>query len=373
MEFAGYELPVEYPDRVLKSHLHTRAENSASLFDVGHMGQIKWYGKDRAKFLETVCVADAMGLKEGSASLTLITNTKGGIEDDSIITNHGNYMYMVVNGATKYGDMKIFDAALPGFKAKGNDVSYEYLHTQNLVALQGPVASTILAGLVNKNMKDFVTTMPFMSGKPNVEVAGVPCTVTRCGYTGEDGYEIGMAPEHAEKVTRAILGDKRVLPAGLGARDSLRLEAGLCLYGHDIDSTTTPNEAALIWTVPKVRREGDRANFPGAKIILDELKAKSWKRRRVGLSIQGPPAREGAVIYSRPADGVTDPSKATAIGKVTSGTFSPCLKAAVSMGYVTPANAAEGSKIAIEVRGKLVPAVVSKMPFVPNRYYRGPN
>lgn len=276
---------------------------------------------------------------------------------------------MVVNGATKYGDMKHFDEKLASFRAKGGDVKYEYLHTQNLVALQGPGAAQVLAGLVDGGsaVKEAVTTMPFMFGKPTVSIAGVPCTVTRCGYTGEDGYEIGMAPEHAVKVAEAILSSKAVLPAGLGARDSLRLEAGLCLYGHDIDTTTTPNEAALIWTVAKARREGDRANFPGASIILPELKAKSWKRRRVGLSISGAPAREGAKIFSKAGD-----AAATQIGVVTSGTFSPCLNAPIAMGYVAPHLAADGTALQVEVRGKLFPATVTKMPFVPNRYYRAP-
>jgi aminomethyltransferase len=280
---------------------------------------------------------------------------------------------MVVNGATKYGDMKHFDAKLESFRAKGFDARYEYLHTQNLVAIQGPAASSILSSLVDGGSaaKDAVATMPFMHGRPNISVAGVPCTVTRCGYTGEDGYEVGMAPEHAERVARALLGDKRTLPAGLGARDSLRLEAGLCLYGHDIDTTTTPNEAALVWTIAKARREGDRANFPGAVHILSELKAKSWRRRRVGISVQGAPAREGAKLYARPADGSADPAGKEQVGVVTSGTFSPCLKAPIAMGYVATPLAAEGSKLSVEVRGKLVPAVVSKMPFVPNRYYRG--
>jgi aminomethyltransferase len=280
---------------------------------------------------------------------------------------------MVVNGATKYGDMKHFDERLAAFRAKGGDVRYEYLHTQNLVAIQGQGAASVVASLVGGGSaaKDAVASMPFMHGRPGISIAGVPCTVTRCGYTGEDGYEIGMAPEHAVTVAQALLGAKGVLPAALGPRDSLRLEAGLCLYGHDIDTTTSPNEAALIWTVAKARREGDRANFPGAARILSELKTKSWKRRRVGLAVQGAPAREGAKIYARPADGSTDPAGQAQIGVVTSGTFSPCLKAPIAMGYVATPSAADGTKLSIEVRGKLIPAVVTKMPFVPTRYFRG--
>jgi aminomethyltransferase len=281
---------------------------------------------------------------------------------------------MVVNGATKRGDMAHFDAKLAAWRASGGAaVAYEYLHTQNLVALQGPAAPEVLAGLVDGGdaARTAVKTMPFMSGRPGVSVAGVPCTVTRCGYTGEDGYEIGMAPGAAATVARALLADARVLPSGLSARDSLRLEAGLCLYGNDIDGTTTPNEAGLIWTVAKARREGARANFPGAARVLAELKAKSWTRRRVGLTVHGPPAREGAKLYARPADKAAPPSSASPIGVLTSGSFSPILNAPLGMGYVAPSHAADGTAVAVEVRGKLVDATVTKMPFVPNRYYRG--
>jgi aminomethyltransferase len=211
--------------------------------------------------------------------------------------------------------------------------------------------------------------MPFMSGRPGVSVAGVTCTVTRCGYTGEDGYEIGMAPEHAERVARALLADARVKPAALGPRDSLRLEAGLCLYGHDIDDTTTPAEAVLGWTIAKARREAGRDNFPGAAKILGQLKNKSAPRKRVGMSVHGAPAREGAKIYAAPTDGSKTPS-GTPLGVVTSGTFSPILKAPIAMGNVASASGAVGTKLAIEVRGTLVPATVTPLPFVPTKYYR---
>lgn len=285
---------------------------------------------------------------------------------------HAPASYHVVNGATKAKDMAHFDSLLASPAWAGKDVRYEYLDSQNLVALQGAAASAVLAGLVEPGQAERVKTLPFMSGG-TFTVAGVPgCSVVRCGYTGEDGYEIGMPAQAAVKVASALLGDARVKPAGLGPRDSLRLEAGLCLYGHDIDETTTPNEAALIWTVGKARREAGRDTFLGADVILAELKAKSWKRRRVGLTVNGAPAREGAKIFARPADGSTDPASAGApVGVVTSGTFSPCLKAPIAMGYVEPKLSAVGSALAIEVRGKLVPATVTTMPFVPSRYYRG--
>jgi len=334
------------------------------------MGQLLWRGRDRERFLETVVVADVLGLKEGSAALTVVTSESGGVLDDSILSNSGGGVhYMVVNGATKHGDMAHFDARLAAFRAAnpGADVSYEYLATQNLVALQGPGASAVLARLVDGGAAagEAVAKLPFMSGRLRVSVAGVPCSVTRCGYTGEDGYEVGMAAEHAEKVARALLADARVLPAGLGCRDSLRLEAGLCLYGHDMDAGITPNEASLMWVIPKARRDlsSPRANFLGARPILQQLAAKSWAKRRVGMSVQGAPAREGARVFAR---GGAEP-----VGVVTSGTFSPCLKAPIAMGYVPTALMADGSLLDIEVRGKKVPAVVTKMPFVPTRYFRG--
>ena len=276
---------------------------------------------------------------------------------------------MVVNGATKAGDMAHFDAVLAS-EFKGKDVRYEYLATQNLVALQGPASSDVLASLVEPADRDRIRALPFMTGAQNVRVAGAVCSVVRCGYTGEDGYEIGMSASDAVRVASALLGDARVAPAALGPRDSLRLEAGLCLYGHDIDATTTPNEAALTWTIGKTRRDAGRDTFIGAAPILKELANKSWARRRVGLSVLGAPAREGAPIFTRTSDGSADPSKAKRIGVVTSGTFSPCLKAPVAMGYVESAHSKDGNKLAVEVRGKLVDAVVTKMPFVPTKYFK---
>jgi aminomethyltransferase len=361
--FAGYSLPVQYPDGVLKSHLHTRLENSSSLFDVGHMGQIKWYGKDRVKFIESLLVADVAEMSKYESKLSLITSEKGTILDDTVISNHGDYIYMVVNGATKYNDMKHFDALLASFKAKGNDVSYEYLHTQNLVAIQGLGAVNALKPLLSSADQEVVAKLPFMSGKP-MTVMGVPnCIVTRCGYTGEDGFEVSVPESAAVKIATALASGPGVLPAALGARDSLRLEAGLCLYGHDMDDTITPGEATLVWTIGKRRRA--EGNFLGSQIVLDQIKNKSWKKKRVGFLVTGAPAREGAKVFSS-----VDPSSAKEIGVITSGTFSPSLKAPIAMGYIQTGLDKVDTQVAVEVRGKLQPAVVSKMPFVPHRYFK---
>ena len=276
---------------------------------------------------------------------------------------------MVVNGATKAKDMAHFDALLASPEWKGKDVRYEYMGDRNLVALQGPASAAVLAKLLEGGGGERVGALSFMSGAQKVRVAGAECSVVRCGYTGEDGFEIGMAAGDAVRVASALLEDTRVAPAGLGPRDSLRLEAGLCLYGHDLDEATTPNEGALIWTLAKARREAGRDNFLGAAVILKELREKSWKRRRVGLAVHGAPAREGVVIRGDAPAGA-EPAAAPQVGVVTSGTFSPCLKAPIAMGFVAPHLAAEGTKLTVEVRGKLVPATVTKMPFVPTRYFK---
>jgi len=358
--FAGYLLPVQFKEGVLQSHLHTRADDSASVFDVGHMGQIKWHGKDAVKFLETLVVGDLASLKSGEARLSLVTNEKGGILDDTVITKYDKFLSMVVNGATKFGDMAHFNEHLAAFKAKGGDVSMEYLHEQNLIALQGPGSQRALEALT----KDAeLSKLPFMSGK-FIKVAGKDCLVTRCGYTGEDGFEISMAWGDALAVTTAVLEQKNVLPAGLGARDSLRLEAGLCLYGNDLNETITPIEAGLAWTIGKRRRSGEGANFLGAKVVLDQLLNGTWTKRRVGLAVQDKaPARPGTVIFDK--DG-------NEIGTVTSGTMSPCLKRPVAMAYVKKGFHEAGSEVFVEIRKKRLPALVEKMPFVPSRYYHLP-
>lgn len=370
VDFADYLLPVQYKDGTIKSHLHTRAAGCASLFDVGHMGQALWYGKDRIKFLESVLVTDIAEMKAGEAKLTLLTSATGGILDDTIITAYPDFIHMVFNGACKWTDLAHYERQLAAFRAKnpGADVGYKFLHTQNLVALQGPGSSAVLSRLVAPADAEAVTTMRFMTGRvmPVMGVQG--CIVTRCGYTGEDGYEISIPAAAAVKIATAMVESKEVLPAGLGARDSLRLEAGLCLYGHDLSTSTSPAAGVVAWTIGKRRRA--EGGFLGADAILKELKEKSTPAKRVGFIVHGAPAREHYPIYLPNTNGSDDPKTATKIGEVTSGAFSPCLKVPIGMGYVPTKYADLGTKLAVEVRGKLVPATVSKMPFVPQSYYK---
>lgn len=259
--FAGYELPVLYKgDKapnggVMKEHLWCRSEGKASLFDVSHMGQIRWHGADRAKFVEKVVVGDIQGLQEGQGLLSLITNDKGGLLDDTVITNAGDFIYMVVNGATKFGDMEHFQQQLDVFEG---DVTMEYLEdTMQLLALQGPGAATAIGKLLPDDFD--LTSMAFMNGT-DVTLLGTieGCRITRCGYTGEDGFEIAVPAEHCEAVADFLVKDPTVNPTGLGARDSLRLEAGLCLYGNDLDDTTNPVEGGLAWTLGRPGSQRDR-------------------------------------------------------------------------------------------------------------------
>eukprot|EP00605_Chrysophyceae_sp_TOSAG23-4_P002528 GSChrysophyteH1.ASY1.ANO1.2793.1 assembled CDS len=317
--FAGYELPVQYKGTgVLKEHLHTRAEDCASVFDVGHMGQIKWHGKDSVTFLEKMVCGDIGSLKPSEGKLSLIMNEAGGIMDDCVISNAGEYIYMVVNGACKYKDMDHFNHYLQG---SGLDVSMEYMHDQQLLALQGPGAARVLSELspdLNVIAMNFMTTTV-------ATVGGVSdCRVTRCGYTGEDGFELSVDAENAHALMDALQKQNNVQLAGLGARDSLRLEAGLCLYGNDIDEKTNPIEAGLTWTIggPKSRRRVEQG-FLGAEKFLE-------------------------------------PS-----GKLVKQPRKP-------MGYVQTDFAKEGTEIMLSVRGKMVSAVVTSMPFVPCHYYRAP-
>ena len=360
--FAGYELPVQYEAGIKEEHLHTRAANKAGLFDVSHMGQIRWHGKDRAAFLESVVVGDIKGLAEGSAVLSLITNADGGIIDDTVISNAGDHIYMVVNGACKYKDMAHFDAQLAAF---GGDVSYEYLGDDAaLVALQGDAAGDVMSGLLDDKSID-LTKVSFMEGMYTSVLGVHGCRVTRCGYTGEDGFEVAIPPASAAAVTQAMLDHEAVAAIGLGARDSLRLEAGLCLYGNDIDDTTTPVEGGLTWTIPKHRRA--EGGFLGAEHILPQLGGKKATKPatkvRVGLAGMKSPARAHTEICD--ADG-------NPIGEVTSGGFGPSLKAPIAMGYVSKPNAKKGTKVNVMVRGKPKACTVTAMPFVESHYYRAP-
>eukprot|EP00614_Pseudopedinella_elastica_P002823 CAMPEP_0172606906 /NCGR_PEP_ID=MMETSP1068-20121228/27099_1 /TAXON_ID=35684 /ORGANISM="Pseudopedinella elastica, Strain CCMP716" /LENGTH=404 /DNA_ID=CAMNT_0013409779 /DNA_START=41 /DNA_END=1255 /DNA_ORIENTATION=- len=361
--FAGYSLPVLYENEdggVVKEHLHTRAAGCASLFDVSHMGQLMWYGKDRLAFLETLLVGDIKGTPLGEGKLSLITNAQGGIIDDTIVQNASEDMsYMVVNGACKHKDMAHFKEQLASFQG---DATFEYRDDLSLVAVQGPGAMAAVQKLVPSNVD--LTKVGFMVGFPT-ELAGISgCRLTRCGYTGEDGFELSVPNAEAAKLAEAILADTSVKPAGLGARDSLRLEAGLCLYGNDLDDTTTPIEGNLTWTIggPKTRRRTEQGFLGAEHFLTPEGKLKKTSRKRVGLAGMKAPAREGAEIF-------VDDEK---VGVVTSGTFSPTLKKPIAMGYVSSDLSKEGTEVSIKVRNKMQPAVVTKMPFVETGYYRVP-
>ncbi|HXH04482.1 MAG TPA: glycine cleavage system aminomethyltransferase GcvT [Candidatus Competibacteraceae bacterium] len=348
--FAGYEMPVQYPAGILKEHNHTRSQ--AGLFDVSHMGQVRLSGPNAAAALESLVPVDLVGLERDCQRYALFTNEQGGILDDLMVTNVGDHLFVVVNAACKAQDLAHLRAHLAGRCA------IEELSDRALLALQGPAAAAVMARLAPETAK-----MVFMTAA-RVQLVGVECFVTRSGYTGEDGFEISVPAAKAEELARALLAQEEVAPIGLGARDSLRLEAGLCLYGHDIDTTTTPVEASLTWALSKARRaDGARpGGYPGAEVIMAQL-AGGVSRKRVGLLPQGKtPVREGAELVD--ADG-------RVVGKITSGGFGPTVGGPVAMGYVETALATVGTELAALVRGKPVPVKVARMPFVQQRYYRG--
>lgn len=360
--FAGYELPVQYDGLgVMKEHKHTRDEKCASLFDVSHMGQIHWHGKDATSFLERMVCGDIASMKPGEGKLSLIMQETGGIMDDTVISNAGDYIHMVVNGACKMKDMAHFQHYLDA-EFRGADVQMEYLADQQLLALQGPGAAIALQ---RQAPELELSKMPFMATCLTT-IAGVPnCRLTRCGYTGEDGFEVSASHGAAPALAEALLAQPEVEPAGLGARDSLRLEAGLCLYGNDIDEGTNPVEAALAWTLggPAGRRRQDQ-RFLGAKTFLtEEGKLKKVLRKRVGIAGMKIPARAGVEIF---AENGSEP-----VGSITSGCPAPTLGSPVAMGYVSADLAKVGTAVQLKVRGKMVPATVTKMPFVEPRYFRG--
>ncbi len=348
--FAGFEMPIQFPAGLMTEHLHTREK--AGLFDVSHMGQIRIAAKsgdvkDAAAALETLVPADFVGLAAGRQRYGLLTNEKGGILDDLMVANMGKDLLVVVNAGCKVQDADRIEKALSARCV----VTRQF--DRALMALQGPAAEAALAPLCPA-----VQDMRFMD-VIETELAGVPVTVSRSGYTGEDGFEIGCAGADAEKVARAILAQPDVLPIGLGARDSLRLEAGLCLYGNDIDVTTTPVEASLGWAIQKARREGGvrEGGYPGADVVLKQTRD-GVARKRVGLVADGrAPVRAGAKLFAD-AEGQKE------IGVVTSGAFGPSVKAPVAMGYVTPDHAAVDTPVFAELRGKYVPLHVRAMPFV---------
>ena len=349
--FAGYEMPVQYPLGVKKEHLHTREQ--AGLFDVSHMGQLILKGDSAAVMLEQLVPVDIIDLPVGKQRYALFTNENGGIQDDLMVASHDDYLYIVVNAACKAQDI----AHLQANMAEG--VTLEVLENRALLAIQGPKAAEVMARLAPETAE-----MVFMDSC-RLTIEGADCYISRSGYTGEDGYEISIPQYQAESLTRKILAEPEVEWIGLGARDSLRLESGLCLYGHDIDTTSTPVEASLLWAISKVRRtDGERAgNFPGADIILQQIESKEFKCKRVGLIGQSrAPVREGTELAN---------AKGEIIGKVTSGTFGPTVGAPVAMGYVDKEYAKLDTEIFALLRGKQLPMIISKMPFIEQRYYRG--
>ncbi|ASP19830.1 glycine cleavage system aminomethyltransferase T [Antarctobacter heliothermus] len=350
--FAGYEMPVQYKLGVLKEHLHTRA--SAGLFDVSHMGQVILRGPDVAKALESLVPVDVVGLAEGRQRYALFTNDAGGIEDDLMIANRGDHLFLVVNAACKHADVARMRAAL-----EPQGITVKMLENRALVALQGPAAEDVLA----EHCPD-VREMKFMD-VATLPIAGAECWISRSGYTGEDGFEISVPNAAAMDLAKSLLGDARVEAIGLGARDSLRLEAGLCLYGQDLDTDTTPIAAGLGWAISKARRtDGARAGgFPGDTRILSEM-AEGTALKRVGLRPEGrAPLRAGVVLFDAEEGG-------SEMGTVTSGGFGPSVEGPVSMGYVPRAQASEGTTLWAELRGKRVPVRVAKLPFVPAGFKR---
>ena len=354
--FAGYEMPVQYATGVLREHLHTRG--SAGLFDVSHMGQIALHAKsskveDAALALERLVPQDILAVAAGRQRYAQFTNADGGILDDLMVANFGKHLFLVVNAACKAEDEAHLRANL------SDDCVIEPLPDRALIALQGPKAEALLAKFCAE-----APAMRFMDSGPR-RVAGFDCFVSRSGYTGEDGFEISVPADNAEALATALLASGEVLPIGLGARDSLRLEAGLCLYGHDIDTTTTPAEGALEWSIQKSRRDGGAraGGFAGADKILGQLE-NGAPRRRVGLRPEGrAPVREGAPLFA--SETSSEP-----IGAVTSGGFGPTLNAPVAMGYLPSPLAVSGTLAFAEVRGQRLPLRVSPMPFVPNTYKR---
>lgn len=353
--FAGYEMPVSYPAGLIQEHLHTR--EAAGLFDVSHMGQALLSGPSHAETaaaLERLVPGDIQGLAPGRQRYTLLLGEEGGILDDLMVTRPASpeaegTLMLVVNASRKEADYEHMASGL----AQG--VAIAPMRGRALLALQGPLAGAVMEELCPK-----AVSLAFMAAG-SAELAGIACHVSRSGYTGEDGFEISLPASQAEEAARALLAHPAVKPVGLGARDTLRLEAGLCLYGHDIDETTSPVEADLVWAVAKRRRED--GGFPGVTRIRREI-AEGPSRRRVGLKLSGKaPAREGCEIQT--ADGVK-------AGFVTSGSYAPSLKAPIAMGYVETPSASLGTPLRVVIRGAPQEAVVASLPFVPHRYHRKP-
>lgn len=349
--FAGYDMPLQFALGVRCEHLHTRER--AGLFDVSHMGQLMLRGPDADRALEALIPADIVGLAEGRQRYGLLTNADGGIIDDLMIARHSDGLFLVINAARRAVDIAHLRQHLPPA------VTLELLDDRALLALQGPAAEAVLSRL-----QPAAANMRFMDSQ-TLAIAGVECIVSRSGYTGEDGYELSIPAAQAESLARQLLDFSDVEPIGLGARNSLRLEAGLCLYGNDIDMTTTPLEAGLKWAISPARRPGGvrAGGFTGDDIIARQLETEIWLRQRVGLLGEGrAPVREQAPLFNEAGEPA---------GTVTSGVFGPSVDGPVAMGYVDKALVAPGTRVFAEVRGKRLPMTVTRMPFFTPGYKRG--
>lgn len=348
--FAGYEMPVQYPEGIIAEHQHTR--NAAGLFDVSHMGQVRIQGTGATEALEALLPVDLVSLADNHQVYALLTNEAGGVRDDLIVTRWGaDTFFLVVNAACKEADVAYLKQQLPGLEL-------EVMADRALLALQGPQAREVLADMLPE-----VAGLTFMSGSA-ASLEGQDIYVTCSGYTGEDGFELSLPAGIAEAVARRLVADARVRPIGLGARDSLRLEAGLCLYGHELSETITPVEAGLMWSISRARRrDGERpGGFPGAEAIFS-LSDEGPARRRVGLRVEGKrPVREGQVVLD---------SSGAEVGEITSACMGVTLGAPIAMAMVDASFREPGTALAVDVRGKALPVTVTKTPFVPQRYFRG--
>jgi aminomethyltransferase len=366
VDFAGYGMPVEYKKAggdthslsIIDSTKWTR--ESASLFDVSHMCSIRWTGKDAYDFVEKVTTQDVYGLKPMMGGLSVILNENGGVIDDTMVSKcvskeHGEHVYQVINAGCADKDLKHFETELGKF---GGDVKMDVLwDSRGLYALQGPKAAEVLGRMSGH---DFSKVS--FGESVWVTLEGAECLASRCGYTGEDGFEVFVPGDAALAVWQAMKAQSEVRLAALGARDTLRMEAGLCLYGHELDENTTPPEAGLTWVVAKARREGAKNAFIGSERILAQIKDKSYKQLRAGLLAEkGPPAREGAVLETLDGEPV---------GKVTSGTMSPCLKKNIAIAYIDKPFNKQKTELQAVIRNKKYPITVTKMPFVPTKYYK---
>jgi aminomethyltransferase len=346
--FAGYRMPVQYPPGILAEHRHTR--NRVGFFDLSHMGQIRVSGPDAALALERLVPSDLSALAVWKQGYTVFTNETGGVLDDLMVVNAGDHFFLVVNAARKHADLEHLTARM------AESCRIEMLSDRALLALQGPEAVRVMTRLIPGSER-----LEFMEAG-NFVLESAECLVTRCGYTGEDGFELSVPASEAETIARLFLMQPEVAPIGLGARDTLRLEAGLCLYGHELDESTTPVEAGLAWVIARRYRQpgGSPAGFPGAERIFEQIRS-GVVRRRVGLLPEGrAPVREGAEILN---------DRDAVIGRVTSGGFAPSLGAPVAMAYLDSRYAADGNRLEALVRSKRIPVKVTRLPFVNHRYH----